>query len=188
MKTTILLNSGAYFDYEKLDIEHLDINDIANGLAMTCRFGGQCDEFYSVAEHSVWVSFFVPQEYALCGLLHDATEAVLGDTPKPRKNKQPDYVKDELALEKSIAAQYNIPFPYPPEIKEVDKRILLTERKHLFANYKDKDKWIYDDLHLIPIKIKKWLPKTAKMAFLARYSDIVYHRTPCLNDYLMIEN
>jgi hypothetical protein len=184
MKTTILLNSGNYFDYDKLSSEIININDIANGLAMICRFGGQCDQFYSVAEHSIWISFFVPKALALCGLLHDASESVLGDTPKPRKNKQLDYVKDELELEINIAKQYNIPFPYPPIIKEIDQRMLLTERSQLFKNYKIGDKWAYEDKHPLPIKLCKWKPSKAKEMFIARYEDIVYQRHLKLNNYL----
>ena len=33
----------------------VDVADIAHGLAMTCRYGGQCMRYYSVAEHCVHV-------------------------------------------------------------------------------------------------------------------------------------
>ncbi len=48
---TIILRSGMYFDYENPTEDTICIEDIAWGLANTCRFGGQSLEFYSVAQH-----------------------------------------------------------------------------------------------------------------------------------------
>ena len=66
-------------------VEDIDIEDIAHGLAYTCRFNGQSTAFYSVAQHSLMVADLVADELKLEALMHDAAEAYLGDVVKPLK-------------------------------------------------------------------------------------------------------
>src|ERR1700744_4853571 len=69
--------------------EDVDIRDIAHALAMKCRFNGHCSPFYSIAEHSVRVSWLLEQQgkrEALWGLMHDAADAYLPDLGAPIKN------------------------------------------------------------------------------------------------------
>ena len=86
--------SGRWVNPFDPDPEQLDAGDIARALANQCRFGGHCRVFYSVAQHSVIISRLVEErggdvEDAFAALMHDATEAYLGDMPHPLKHRSP---------------------------------------------------------------------------------------------------
>ena len=79
----IALYSGEYFNFADPYNSEFQLIDIACGLASLCRFRGQLfqnQDFYSVAEHSVHVSNLCDTpEGKKYGLLHDASEAFLGE-------------------------------------------------------------------------------------------------------------
>lgn len=86
----IELAEGKYVDLLNPQPEMIELENIARGLANTCRFGGHIRRFYSVAEHSVLVSDLLKSMGAsrqlwLAGLFHDAAEAFLGDLCSPLK-------------------------------------------------------------------------------------------------------
>ena len=107
--------------------------DIAHGLSMQCRFGGHTARHYSVAEHSWWVSKLCAPEYALQGLLHDATEAYLCDIPTPIKRLLPDYYTLEHRLWEVIADKFGVPVEMHESVKEADARMCITEKLDLIG-------------------------------------------------------
>ncbi len=80
----IQVRSGRKFHPLDPRPEDVDINDIAHALSNLCRFTGHCTDFYSVAQHSVIASQIVPPASALAALLHDASEAYMGDISPAR--------------------------------------------------------------------------------------------------------
>lgn len=128
--------SGKYVNVFDLKPEDIDIVDIAHSLSLTCRWRGICKHFYSVAEHSIYVSDKVPREHKLAALLHDASEAYLGDIPRPVKQMLPDYLKLEQKVEKVIAERFGYQYPYHVLVKEADDELLIFEWNNLILNNK----------------------------------------------------
>jgi len=128
-----LTHTGKQFWPLDARVEDIDIQDIAHSLSHICRFGGHCQQFYSVAQHSVIVSRAVPPALRKAGLLHDATEAYIGDMVRPLKLQMPEFNVVEDMLWRVIALKFNLPFTLPPEIKHADNAALMAERRDLFA-------------------------------------------------------
>lgn len=118
--------------------EDVRIEDIAAQLARICRFGGALKpgvSFYSVAQHSVLVSYNVPEEYALEGLLHDAAEAYVGDVIKPIKSALvPGYdTLFQVLIGAGFGERYSTDildtlFPHLPDYKRIEKRVMAAIR------------------------------------------------------------
>lgn len=122
---------GITIDPWRPRIDQIQIVDIAHALSGICRWGGHCQTFYSVAQHSLIVSSLLPQRLALWGLLHDAAEAYLADIPRPVKTRMPEFVHAERRLLRVIAKRFGLVWPIPPEVFEADDRVLAHEAQYL---------------------------------------------------------
>ena len=172
-KDWIQTRSGRKFFPITPDPEAIDIGDIAHALSNICRYTGHVSRFYSVAEHSVWVSMFVPAQDALAGLLHDASEAYLCDVARPVKH-HPDmsgYRTAEKHLERVILERFGLPGELPKSVHEADNRMLTTEAQELMAPLHPD--WKKSGALLSPYSIPGnalgWPPELAKKKFLARF-------------------
>lgn len=162
--------------YPLLDPQPSDfhIEDIAKALSHVCRFSGHCKTFYSVAQHSVLCSLFVgDSNQALAALLHDATEAYLADISSPLKHSyvMKEYRFLEKRTEKVLAERFGLPFPMPPCIKEVDNRMLLTERNNLLGEVLER--WgVEIEAKPFDYVIEPWSSQRAEYEFLCRYETL----------------
>lgn len=127
----ILTNSGKHFDLLDPPPDMIEILDIAHGLANLCRFSGHSRYFYSVAQHSAIASQIVSPEFAWEALLHDASEAYLGDVTRPLKQLLPDYRAIERKVEGAIRAKFNLPDTQSHQVTHADRVMLATERRDL---------------------------------------------------------
>lgn len=104
------------------------VKDIAHSLAMQCRFGGHCFNFYSVAEHSINVAKLLPSMYQREGLMHDAGEAYTTDLPTPIKKMVPDFAKVEDIFLKKIGIKFEVDLVnLHPLVKQADYLMLRKE-------------------------------------------------------------
>ena len=153
----------------------ISIFDIARSLSQQCRFLGHTTRFYSVAQHSILVSQLVPNEDALWGLLHDASEAYTGDLPRPFKNL-PEMVQYRIAecrLMVTICDRYNLRPEMPRSVELADRAMLATEFRDV-TTMTDVE-WIKNECGLAPLpnlKIEPWLPKMAETRFLDRFTEL----------------
>ena len=131
--TTIITLSGHHVDPFNMKIADINIIDIAHSLSMQCRYNGHIRRFYSVAEHSVLVSQHLPDEYKLCGLLHDATEAYVGDMVSPVKQRLDSFNKLETDVYRVVATALNMPDQIPEVVHKADRYILEQELKWIEA-------------------------------------------------------
>ena len=137
----VKLYSGEYFDYSKPDETPITMVDVAVGLSNVCRFAGQLEQFYSVAEHSV-ICLAIARllgcslEEKRAVLLHDAAECVMGDMPTPLKILLPGYKAIEKTVDASIRKRFGI--GVFPVVKQIDLMALRAEKETLKGG---QDKW-----------------------------------------------
>lgn len=171
MSKTICTNKAVYFDFENPEAHPFDIEEIAHALSLQCRYTGHCKWHYSIAQHSVLVSHYVPPEDALDGLLHDASEAYLGDVSTHLKSLLPEYKLLEQRVELAISKKFGIYYPTLPSVKVVDSRMLMTEVRDLLPPHAHSQDWPdaepYDDFGIAQLT-----PDKAKELFLTRYYEL----------------
>lgn len=165
--------TNKHFYYLDVRIEDIDIQDIASGLANECRFNGQMENFYSVAQHCVYASYLVEPEFALEALLHDSSEAYIKDLPSPLKKLLPEYKLIELRIEKMIRKKFGLPESMSAEVHFADLMMLATEKRDLEIDAGSN--WLM--LEGIPASdfvVNPLTPSQAKALFLRRFNEL-YH-------------
>ena len=153
----------------------ISIFDVAHALSQICRFVGHTTAFYSVAQHCVLVSEHVPQEDALWGLLHDASEAFLCDLPSPIK-RDPEmsiYRLAEDRLMRAVCARYDLWHEMPRSVRVADRVLLATEFRDVTTM--DDPEWIRNECGVEPLDgycIVGWPPIVAEQRFLDRFEEL----------------
>jgi hypothetical protein len=132
--------------------EDVCVEDIAFSLAKVCRFGGHCQTFYSVLQHTnfseelvrLWSEENPPFWLELCThfevphlaqdgpsiklfrrmvQLHDSEEGYTGDMIRPLKILIPRFVEIANGIKGSIMARFEIPYPFNHKVEALMKYI-----------------------------------------------------------------
>ena len=158
-KGCIRTNSGLFINVFEPTKDVISIEDIAHALASVPRFGGHLNRHYSVAQHSVMCMMKVASlEDKKAALMHDASEAYLGDMPTPIKAMLPEYKTCEHNLMLMIADKFGFEYPLNEVVKEVDAKMLQIEWQNL----------VLYDIGFFDC----WDHKTAKNTFLVAYNAL----------------
>lgn len=167
----IQTHSGRRFTPTNPNPDAIVIQDIAHALSMQCRFSGHCREFYSVAQHSVLVSYICDSQDALWGLLHDASETYLVDVPRPlkRSGKLQGYIDMEHKMQEAICRRFGLPLAEPPSVKKADTALLATEARDLMSPLHSE--W-EQPVEPLPFLIEPWDHKRAKDMFMKRFFEL----------------
>lgn len=151
--------------------DEIRLEDIAHALSQLCRFAGHTRTFYSVAQHSVVVSRLCPPEAALYGLLHDASEAYLGDVVRPIKHTAiwEGYRAAEARLQALIYRRFGLDPVEPASVKAADLTALHAEIRDVMVNG--------DPAHAAAVpSVPAIVPQRAELArhlFLERFHHVV---------------
>lgn len=170
--------------------DEIHLEDLIIGLSRENRYARQTIRPYYVAEHSVYVSIAAGQlardmnldasvvlDIERQGLLHDGSEAWIGDIPRPLKRQRAmkAYRKIEAKWEHCVNERFNI---VPTDlssrlVKEADNRVVLDEIRELMN---DPGMWQrtnrYPVLKPLGIKIQGLNSKQAEMMFRDRFNKL----------------
>ncbi len=173
--TCMLTYSGEFVDLANPKVSDIRLRDIAHALSNICRFHGQSEDFYSVAQHAVNCSLVVDERWALEALHHDDSEAYLNDIGRPLKGMLSEYRAIETAWGKKISEAFSLDMEDEScynEIKRADNVVLLAEFRDLMHNSEEYLKNRGFQESPMVAKINPWSPKQAEAKYLLRHYEL----------------
>lgn len=175
--STITTVTGKRFDPLHPDAKQIDLLDISHALSLLCRGGGHVSQFHTVAQHCLECAEEAKARNCsariqLACLLHDASEAYMGDLITPLKNQSPGYQKAENHLLDLIWTKYlGTPLSSEEEsiVFEIDKDFLSYEF-HKLMPHDIGDR--YQNVLTRP-QLKPEDPASVKEAYLKKAHDLM---------------
>lgn len=198
----MLTASGAKLYFLNPSFDVLNLADIANHTSMICRFTGATNQFYSVAQHSVFVGMLVKEildnevavsrdsvEYwdqILAALLHDSEEAYVNDLSSPLKTViHGEYKRLAVGIRRKIFEKYGIDWDYNnATVKAGDNKAMLVERYYLMPDHPDWPKIPKSEMtYHRPVLM---MPNQANMHFLDAIGYALQMRDACRDEQAVV--
>jgi hypothetical protein len=161
------------------------VREAAQSLGKLCRYAGHCKEFWSVLVHSFVVADLTEGPAKLYSLIHDVTESVINDVPKPFKI--PTIEELEARMYSRTLRDWKIPYPekdYLVKVHTADFEALLGEVRTLappgLKQMKKYQRRVRKAEQLVKYYHKKYPPSDtirsngrAVKEFIRRYKELV---------------
>jgi hypothetical protein len=146
--------------------DEISIVDIAWSLSNINRYNGYTHLPYSVGQHSVHVAMCLPERLRLLGLLHDASEAYLGDVTAPIKKYLGGYEQYEKNMMSTIYTKFGLMPSYNEfaAVHMIDQKIRISEQHALTRHPVDVNQGLN-------IRIRPWGQQKSYITFL-----LVFHK------------
>lgn len=176
MSTAVVTYTGKHIDLLDPKPEDIDIHDIAHSLSMQCRYNGHTPEFYSVAQHSLEVSYAVSAKpSALAGLMHDAHEAYAGDIVRPVKSFLEMACNRHMRfswIDAAISYKYKCS-GWKSSVCDADLAVLKAERARYFPDSPIEFWPGLENVEPVDLKFRNGLsPIVAESLFLQRFKEL----------------
>jgi 5'-deoxynucleotidase YfbR-like HD superfamily hydrolase len=156
------------------DCSSVDMEIISISLSRTKRFFGQTK--FSVAQHCVNMArvFLVlkKEEFAKQALLHECSEAFLGDLVPFVKKELYIFKLLERVINKKVFLCLNVPYPVSQEVDKLDKTIVFNEAicnmsKH--SHWQSKKRADDTLLAKAGVDLEPWSEEKAQEEFMTLY-------------------
>ena len=171
----MITSTGKYIDIWNFKLEDIDIEDIIHALSLECRYTNHTKQHYSDAEHSIHVAHVCPKHLQPAGLLHDASEAYLGDLRPELKYNMPEYMMLEKHIQNVIYQSFGISLSVINKgiIKRCDQVVTATEIGIVIDNHPKFQELFKHIPKSTEINIQCWDAKTAKKKFRNVFNKLI---------------
>lgn len=178
-KAYIATYTGKQFFLLNPRLEDIDIIDIAHALSLQCRWTGHVKWHYSVAQHSVYCSMIGPESEAFERLMHDGSEAYMGDMNRPLKHYTeagPPYRVQESVIQNAICQRFGLSTHEPASVHLADNAMLYAEKEQLLGyTFEEAEDWERYEDYPMPV-ITRWSPDQAETMFLRQFNELYKRR------------
>lgn len=130
--------SGALVSVLNPSPEDIHVEDIVISLSKQCRYNGHIRKFYSVGEHTVrGVKLCKNKRLARSFLVHDFTEAYVGDLIRPVKFYNKEFKNIEAGFLRAILKKFSI-YDYDEEgVHFIDNLMCAWEKRDLVVHQRE---------------------------------------------------